>query len=169
MIRSLLLLLLASPAQATVVQAFTLEDLADRAAVVFAGKVMEVESRWEGRLIITRARVEVTLCFSGACQSTETLRSVGGQVGDLVMAVEGAARYQAGEELLVFAEPVVGQAALRSVGMAQGKYRIGLSSGLRMASRPEVDLAGPRRAQALEESRLPLDTLLRRLEVALRR
>jgi hypothetical protein len=65
------------------------------------------------------------------------VRREGGEVDGIGMKVIGAARFSVGEEALVFLERR--GAALWTVGMAQGKLRVAVVDGRKVAIR---DLAG---------------------------
>ena len=98
-------------------------DLIVQATVVSQG------SRWtgDGRRIVTDTVVKVGDVWkshaSGAPPKTVTVRQPGGVVGDLAQRVDGVARFEEGEEVVLFLEARPGGAWLLH-GMAQGKYRI---------------------------------------------
>ncbi len=155
---------LGAPAQATVVRAFSLDDLASFATQVVRGRVLDIESRWDDRLIYTDVEVEVADCLKGPCEErVVSVRVLGGAVDDLVMDVDGVARFALGEEVLLFLEAHPTGVHVRTVGMAQGKFR--LDGG--RALREKVPVRGPRAAEARRLSALPTAVLLGRLRAML--
>jgi len=165
----LVAVLAAGDANATLVEAFDIEDLAVFASEIVEGRVLDVRSAWEGRLIFTDVEVAVERCYKGPCaREVVVVRTAGGVVDDLEMVVHGAARYQPGERVLLFLEDIDG-GRTRTVGLVQGKLRIepGLAGTRVVRSLGDLALVG-RRAGAVTESReLPLDVVIRRVEAAL--
>lgn len=157
----------------TTVEALDLNTLNARAERVVAGQIQSVEARWEGHLIVTRAEVAVETCLKGPCEAVETLEVIGGQVGDLVMQVDGMARFTPGEEVLLFLAPVdskvaTDRTALRPVGLAQGKFRVRQAGPETIIERDlaALDLIGDGAARALALEGLPLGAVAQLLEEA---
>lgn len=152
-------------AGATVARALDLEGLAVRADEVIRGTVVDQRSRWDedGRLIVTEVEVLVDGCLKGACEAElVTVRTLGGTIGDLTMQVHGVARYDLGEEVLLYLErPDPERALRRTVGMAQGKFRLVWEDGQALAVRDTAGLRfiGPGGFTAVSLDHLPLVTL----------
>ncbi len=153
----------AAPAGATLVGAFSLDDLATVATHVVRGEVVDIESGWQDGLIFTEVEITVAECLKGPCETRSlVLRVLGGKTSKYVQDVDGSARFGLGEEVVLFLEPTADH-HLRPIGMAQGKFT--LTGGV--AVRGEVAVAGPRTAAALRLNRVPADTLMRAIRTAL--
>ena len=114
-------------ASGTTVEALDTDELATRATTIVTGKVVDIESQWEGRMVVTDVHVEVATCMKGSCdERLVSLRVLGGEVGDLAMRVDGVASFALGEEVMLFLEPAGVQASerLRTTGLAQGKFSL---------------------------------------------
>ena len=109
-------------ASATTVQAMSLADLTLGAEVIFRGQVEESEAHWEGNLIVTDSIVRVEECLKGECNERETVRQIGGQVGDLVMEVVGTTAIRPGDEVALFVRSNQAQGHLMPVGLCQGVF-----------------------------------------------
>jgi len=110
-------------ASATVVVAFDLRELVDRADEVALVEAIDVRSLRDARgRIVTDTVVRVIESVEGGARVGDTfvIRRLGGVVGDLGMHVEGEATLAPGERAIVFAKRVAPSAPLRTVGMAQG-------------------------------------------------
>lgn len=114
-----------SGAGATSLLALDLAGLTDGSDAVVRGHVVRVQSRWtRDRLrIVTDVEIAVDGALKGEPPRTVVVLQPGGQVGDIGQRVSGLARFQPGEEVLVFLERQ-GPARYALVGMAQGKLRI---------------------------------------------
>lgn len=158
-----------SVGHATTLKAFSLEDLATHASIIVEGTVLDVRAAWDGRFIFTDVSVEVTRCHKGDCEvETVEIRVLGGAVGDLEMSVNGAARFEPEEEVLLFLEPIgdLAPGRLQTTGMAQGKFRLDdeNAEGPLLRRDPRVArLAGPDAEAAHALDLLPLDVLFERL------
>lgn len=71
---------------------------------VVHARVVDVESAWnaEGSMIFTRVTLQVVERLRGAAQDTVTVRVPGGTVGDFTSEMEGAPRFQQGDDVVVF-------------------------------------------------------------------
>lgn len=110
-------------AHATVVVAFDLRELVDRADEVALVEAIDAHSlRDERGRIVTDTVVRVLESVEGGARVGDTfvIRRLGGVVGDLGMHVEGEAELAPGDRAIVFAKRVAADAPLRTVGMAQG-------------------------------------------------
>lgn len=153
----------AAQGHATLVGAFSLDELATVATHVVRGEVVDIEAGWHDGLIFTEVEIAITECLKGACEAGRmTVRALGGEVGPYVQDVTGGARYVLGEEVVLFLEPTADH-HLRTTGMAQGKFH--LSGG--HAVRDPVAVAGPGRGDAIRLDRLPTRTLMRAIHAAL--
>jgi hypothetical protein len=165
-------LLSPTSADATTMAALTLEDLTVRASDIVQGTVTELTPRWSGGFLLTDVTVEVTTCLKGSCLAdTLQVQVFGGTADGYVVEAAGSARYAAGEQVLLFLEPVggSGQVRLRTAGMALGKFHVALAGDLPVVERSleGLELLGPAREVAVTESRLALDELERRIALVL--
>ncbi len=122
-------LMAALPAAATIVVPLTIEEMAVRARAVVCGRVVKRSSAWDEahKRIYTDTEIEVLdrIHDEAKVPAKIVLRALGGEVGDIGMSVSGTARFQVGEEVLVFvrSDPVQAD-KFQVIGMSQGKYRI---------------------------------------------
>jgi hypothetical protein len=117
--------LLVAPALASVVQAFSLEELTRKADLIVVGVGGETEARRnpDGRLIVTDISVSVQDVLKGSAKKGESIvvTVLGGNLDGLGLRVPGEASIPLGKPALLFLYR--GGAAgtdLRVVGMAQG-------------------------------------------------
>jgi len=107
------------------------EKLTRDAALVVTGSVEDTVSQWtpDKKSIVTIAVINVEQYIKGtSAQKKIQVMHMGGQVGDLVMAVSDEAPLKKGERVLLFLSPekeLSGGAACKIEGRAQGKYAIG--------------------------------------------
>lgn len=82
----------------------TVEHLARRADIVVIGDVTHATGEWDAArtTIHTRVQVAVIETLTGPPAPSLSFTQLGGQVGDRVSVVGGAAQFQAGERVLVF-------------------------------------------------------------------
>ena len=97
----------ASEAHATVIRKMTVEQLTIASPLVVRGTVGAVQVRWtaDRTAIATWAAVRVTDALKGASANFILVRQIGGQVGDVVHHIEGAAKFVEGEDVVLFLEP----------------------------------------------------------------
>jgi hypothetical protein len=114
---------LGGSANATTVAELSVVDLDRTAEIVVLGDVVRVESFWDGGLIVTETTISVEQCLSGQCDAEVVVTSIGGQVGDIVQQVEGAAMYAAGDRVCAFLRQDSRQQMV-TVGMAQGLFHL---------------------------------------------
>jgi len=118
-----ILLLGGMAAQATTLARMSLDELASAAHVVAQAQCLESESRWEGGAIWTFTQFEVIQTMKGAAPRLITVRLPGGRVGHLQSFVDGAPRFQPGEEVILFLERTrAGDFSVTS--WVQGTFRI---------------------------------------------
>ncbi len=165
------LLGVAGNAGATTVTAYDLDDLAVRSSRIVTGIVVDLESRWEGNLVMTAVHVAVDECLKGSCgERVIEVRVPGGRVDDLEMRVEGTARFDVDERVLLFLEPAEG-ARLRPTGMAQGKFRV-VEAAVDPVAVRDLDglrLVGPDAESAAALQLADVRALVARIDAALAR
>ncbi|MFO0712945.1 MAG: hypothetical protein U0353_24035 [Sandaracinus sp.] len=128
-----------SPAEASVVEAMSLAELAQTADVVIVARVEGQRSRYDaqGRIVTdVSLRVEESLYGRLAAGSVTQVLRLGGAVGDLGLRVEGEAVYQTGETIVLFgrwASTLEGE-ALRPLGMSQGVLPMRTENGVEVVS-----------------------------------
>ena len=125
-------------AGATSMHPFSLDEMIYVADHVVVGEVVSVESRFarDGRAIYTYVEVAVGERLKGSGGDTVTVWLLGGEVGDVGMAVEGTPAFDSGEQVLLFLEEMVH--GLSVLGWAQGKFALLYDSdrGEPVAERP---------------------------------
>ena len=139
----LVLVLLCITASASVLSATTAVQLSDKALVeqsnqILIGRCTNLQSRWEGRVLVTDATVEVEEWFKGEGQASITVTLPGGTDANrkvpVGMTYAGAPTLQVGEEAFLF---LVGDAVYGRViaGFSQGKFSIIEDRGEKLVSR----------------------------------
>ena len=119
----LLIALLASPADATLMRALSLQELVQEADEILVVRTLEVRATASPARIVSEFDLQVEASAKGKLRSGETvrMRSLGGVVGTRMMRVEGSPMLRAGERALLFARRWPAQRGLlTSVGMSQG-------------------------------------------------
>jgi hypothetical protein len=109
----------------------TVEDLARRADLVVIGEVTSVASEFHATRsrIVTRVDVRVSETLKGKAGANPLqLRQPGGRVGEMTSEVAGAARFVAGERILLFLTRG-SDGALGVVGLFQGKFALERDGG----------------------------------------
>jgi hypothetical protein len=167
-------LLMAGPADASIVQGLELEELVAHADRIVLGRVLFSESFQlpNGQLgTWHRISVERELRGHAPDQQEVMVETLGGQVGDIAMRVEGEPSFTVGERVLVFIRGGGPYTAFRPVGMGQGVMRVRTEQGIETVRQNREGLMLMRRSAKgrLEQSRgaLPekerLDALLSKL------
>lgn len=144
---SLAALLLASfpwSARASVVVKMELAELTSEADVIAHGTVTKQESVWEERRIVTRATLKVAGALKGTASAQLVIRSMGGVVDGIAQRVYGEPHYEPGEEVVIFLRGL-GGGEYRTIGMAQGKFRLLTEGGKTRAAQGLDGLALARR------------------------
>jgi hypothetical protein len=171
----LMTLVVVGPANASIVQGLELQELVAHADRIVLGRVLFSESfqRPDGQLG-TWHRIEVERELRGHAPDEQEvmLETLGGQIGDLAMRVEGEPSFTVGERVLVFMRDGGPYTAFRPVGMGQGVMRVRTEQGVETVKQNREGLMLMRRnAQGrLERSlgALPekerLDALLSKLQ-----
>jgi hypothetical protein len=162
------------PANASIVQGLELEELVAHADRIVLGRVLFSESfqRPDGQFG-TWHRIAVGRELRGHAPDEQEvmLETLGGQIGDLGMRVEGEPSFTVGERVIVFMRDGGPYTAFRPVGMGQGVLRVRTEQGVETVTQNRKGLMLMRRnAQGrLEPSQgaLPekerLDALLSKL------
>jgi len=172
----LAVLVVASPANGAVVQALELQELVAHADRIVLGRVLFSESfrRPDGQLgTWHRIAVERELRGSVPDEQEVIVETLGGQIGDIAMRIEGEPSFTVGERVLVFMRDGGPYTAFRPVGMGQGVMRVRTEQGVETVRQSREGMMLMRRnAQGrLERSlgALPdkqrLDALLAKLRV----
>lgn len=165
-----ILLLSASTARATIIEALDLRELVRGSDHVVIGTVVSIRVRYDhlGR-IVTDASVRIEESMHGAAANGSTIiaRSLGGEIGDVGLRVEGEPSWIAGERILLFARALPAEGVVRAVGMSQGVLPIRTidgtdrampgASGLALMQRGSDGRLRPAPAALLEAA--PLDEL----------
>jgi len=119
-------LTLQRPAEAATVVAMSLEQMTDRADLIFTGRVVGKRADWnaERTRIYTLVSFEVDRYLKGGNEARlVTVRLLGGQVGPYLSIMPGTPQFGIGEEVLLFCAG--GGARIPSVlGLSLGKFTI---------------------------------------------
>ena len=112
--------------EAGTVRAMTLEQMTDRADMIFTGRVVGRRAEWntERTRIYTYVTFEVETYLKGGSDArVATVRLLGGQVGRYLAHLPGTPQFGMGEDVLLFCAG--DQARLPSVlGLSLGKFTI---------------------------------------------
>jgi hypothetical protein len=102
--------------------------LTKSSTVVARAKVISSQPRWtsDGARIVTDTTLELLEPWKGAPGKRLTVMQPGGVVGEVGQKVAGAARFQVGEEVVVFLEPRGERFSV--AGMTQGVFHVQRSS-----------------------------------------
>lgn len=119
---SVLLLVGAGSAEATLVLHRTPAQLGEDAQLVVQGVVENVDSFWnqDHSRILTAIDVRVERAYKGAPAEVVRIVQMGGEADGVRMTVAGALQWTRGEEVLVFLES--GQRNYRVAGFSQGRF-----------------------------------------------
>jgi len=113
-------------AEASTVRAMNLEQMTDRADMIFTGRVVSMRAEWnaERTRIYTYVTFEVDRYLKGGNDArVATVRLLGGKVGRYVSHLPGTPQFGIGEEVLLFCAGQ--QARIPSVlGLSLGKFTI---------------------------------------------
>ncbi len=123
----------ASPANGSIVQGLELQELVAHSDRIVLGRVLFSESfqRPSGQLA-TWHRIEVEREIRGRSPDEREVmvETMGGQIGDIAMRVEGEPSFTVGERVLVFIRDGGPYTAFRPVGMGQGVMRVRMERGV---------------------------------------
>ena len=169
---------LAAPldAGATVMRAMDLEDLVDECDAIARGVVERttVHAAPGGLRPFTATELLVTDALKGALGARLIIRELGGAIDGRRVVVLGTPRYEVGEEVLVFLrDHPDAPGAFRTCGMTQGRFTIRRGTpgvptvAFRQLEGALVAPDGSRSTSRSVEVPVPLDDLLRRIELLL--
>lgn len=116
-------------AAATVMVPLTIEDMTVQSACIVRGKVLESRAAWDKahQRIYTFTDIEVidALHAASALPKKITVKTLGGEVGEIGMRVAGTEKFEASEEVVIFLRKDPVEAAnFQTIGMSQGKLRV---------------------------------------------
>jgi hypothetical protein len=119
-----LVLCAGGPAGASEFGAFDRRGQIEAADAVVTGEVLGTHASWnaEGSAIITEAEVRVDEAWKGEPSDRIDVRTLGGTVGTVRLEVEGAAKFEAGERVVLFLDRVGD--AWTPAGMVFGKLHV---------------------------------------------
>jgi hypothetical protein len=141
-VAALIALAFAPVAFATTMLEQDVTALAKSAAVVVRARVLASEARWtaDRARIVTDTELEVLEAWKGAPAARIVVMQPGGIVGELGQKVDGVARFEPGEEVVVFLEPRGDRFSV--AGMTQGAFHLARSSdGKTVFARQALDEA----------------------------
>ncbi|MCU0700247.1 MAG: hypothetical protein MUC96_27380 [Myxococcaceae bacterium] len=143
--------LLAVPALATVVMSVSVDELIARTPVIVHGTVHRSEVNWDEahRGIWTWTEIVVRESLKGKPSTTVLVKQPGGAIGELRQSVSGAARFEPGEEVVLFLEPAIDEpGAFVIMGLSFGKVTLESNPGAKVAKRNLKGLALARPGRA---------------------
>ena len=160
-----------SPANGSIVQGLELQELVAHADRIILGRVLFSESfqRADGQLgTWHRIAVEREIRGSAPDEQEVIVETLGGQMGDIAMRVEGEPSFRVGERVLVFVRDGGPYTAFRPVGMGQGVMRVRREQGVETVTQSREGLMLVRRdAQGRLERSLGALPKKERLDVVL--
>lgn len=154
----------------------TIPQLAQRSTLIAIGKCTQVRSKWEGRVLVTLATIEVSETLKGALAPSVTVVLPGGSDAKrrfpVAMTYPGGPTISKGEEVFLFLTNRSNTAdGLSITGYSQGKYTIAVTpTGQKAISRgaKNLRLAGGGGAVGGSVTLTPLDKFKREVLDALR-
>ncbi len=163
-----LLCALAGVAGATSLMRWDVTELSRRSTAVVQGRVLHVTPRWasDGMKILTDVDVQVEAVWRGSVPEQVRITQPGGRMPGFAQRVDGTAAFQEGEEVVVFLDPRP-DATFVLTGMAQGKYRIDRSQGVRAVPEAltDVSLIDPQSKQKVSPALAPVPLEVLRAQV----
>jgi len=128
MIVALVLTAHSGAAEATLVEAMGIEEMASRSSFVVVGKVMSKVSGMKDGRISTAYEVSVNRGWTDAENPQSQVKVVlpGGQIDNLAQTASGVPEFRIGEEVLLFlwAPPTTEIKTYRLLGMSMGHFQI---------------------------------------------
>ena len=123
------LLLSSGEADATIIVPMSVEEMAAKSVSVVRARVVGAEARWDKakRGIHTYTTLEVLEAIHGPQRVGDrmTVRTLGGEVGEVGMRVAGTPKFASREEVVVMVRrDPMNDAHFQCIGMSQGKYRV---------------------------------------------
>jgi hypothetical protein len=120
----------ASPAKGSIVQGLELHELVAHADRIILGRVLFSES---------------FQLANGQLEREVIVETLGGEMGDIAMRVEGEPSFRVGERVLVFVRDGGPYTAFRPVGMGQGVMRVSREDGVETVTQSREGLMLVRR------------------------
>ena len=122
-----ILALIPAVGQATIVVPMTVETMATKSALVVRAQVLDSTCEWDrsNKHIFTYTRLKVIEALRGKASAGKLIRvrTLGGEIGDVGMAVAGTTKFEPGEEVVIFVRvDPYDSADFQVVGMSQGKF-----------------------------------------------
>jgi len=112
-------------AQATTLMRMSVEKMARTAEMVVRARCVANETGWDAGEIWTVTTFQIEETWKGAPGELITVRLLGGRAGNLTSTVDGAPRFQAGEDVVLFLERTA-RGDFSVVSWMQGTFRIRL-------------------------------------------
>lgn len=130
--RSVLIALLAisivvtMPVLASTFVHMSTKQLIAEADALVQGRVVELSSFWtdSGRLIVTDVTIAVEETLLGEAPATVTVRTFGGEVGEMKVEAHGFPRFERGERVLVYLTTNPDDGTVRVLGYQEGQFRV---------------------------------------------
>ena len=114
-----------SPARSSIMKAWSVSQLIDRADVVLMGEVESSESRWHKGRIHTWNQVAVESVLHGqAPTSSIQVRHLGGSVREYQLTLPGGPTFNEGDHVLLFLRRDSFGEAFHVVGLSQGVFQL---------------------------------------------
>jgi len=161
----------ASPANGSIVQGLELQELVAHADRIILGRVLFSESfQLANGQLGTWHRIGVEREIRGRAPDEREVivETLGGEMGDIAMRVEGEPSFRVGERVLVFVRDGGPYTAFRPVGMGQGVMRVRREQGVETVTQSREGLMLVRRnAQGRLERTLGALPKKERLDVVL--
>ena len=124
-------------ASATTVLPLSLEQLSERAELIFYGSVLEntvIRDGDKGR-IATLTRFQVHELIKGQAADTHTIKQIGGEIaGGRSLRIHGVPRYEAGESYVIFLPRPSSLGFSSPVGLRQGNFTVTETGGVKSVS-----------------------------------
>lgn len=162
--------LTAAPARATTVHPFSLDELIYVADRIVVGQVLSTDAAFtrDGGLIVTTVELQVAEVLKGpAAAETLGIQVLGGEAAGLALHVEGAPRFDPGEQVLLFIEE--GPHGLEVLGWAQGKLDLEWNAGAgETYAHRRVLVAGPNTDDWMPAAGTPAAALTERIRALVR-
>lgn len=126
-VSAVMVLVAVSLASASVTVPLTTLELADASVAIVRGRVVAVDSAWDGAgggAIYTYVVVRVRETLKGDVPKRITLKQLGGTVGNMTLAVDGQAEFTRGEEVVLFLGVRPRDLTLETSTLWQGKWTV---------------------------------------------
>jgi hypothetical protein len=105
----------------------TFDEMVVRAGTIFLGEAVNVRSDWEtssrGKHIVTTVTFKVERVLKGEAPAQVQLQFLGGDIGGLVMEVDGMPTFRVGDRDVLFVSPTR-NAISPLVGFSNGRFRV---------------------------------------------